>query len=89
LNSLVNCLRDEPMTQFSIHWILSLKRLHQKWGQVLYRIVMPPKTLAWLREDRGMQVDRARLSKACCRPAKFTALQGSPVPVSIECSTAP
>ncbi|MHB8304194.1 MAG: type ISP restriction/modification enzyme, partial [Acidobacteriaceae bacterium] len=34
LNSLVNCLRDTPMTQFSIHWILSLNRLCQKWGQV-------------------------------------------------------
>jgi hypothetical protein len=34
LNSLVNCLRDNPMTQFSIHWILSLNRLCQKWGQV-------------------------------------------------------
>jgi hypothetical protein len=27
LNSLVNCLRDNPMTQFSIHWILSLNRV--------------------------------------------------------------
>jgi hypothetical protein len=34
LNSLVNCLRDNPMTQFSIHWILSLNQLCQKWGQV-------------------------------------------------------
>jgi hypothetical protein len=33
LNSLVNCLRDKPMTQFSIHWILSLNRLSQKWRQ--------------------------------------------------------
>jgi hypothetical protein len=31
---LVNCLRDKPMTQLSIHWILSLNRLSQKWGQV-------------------------------------------------------
>jgi len=30
----VNCLRDNPMTQFSIHWILSLNQLCQKWGQV-------------------------------------------------------
>jgi hypothetical protein len=27
LNSLVNCLRDNRMTQFSIHWILSLNRV--------------------------------------------------------------
>jgi len=26
------------MTQFSIHWILSLNRLCQKWGQVHRRI---------------------------------------------------
>jgi ArsR family transcriptional regulator len=63
-----------------------------------YRIVMPPnigatqvlrQTLAWLKEDRGMQTDRARLSRACCSPAKFTALQGAPLPVLVECSTAP
>ena len=46
-----------------------------------YRIVMPPsigatqilrQTLAWLAEDRAMQADRARLSKAreVCGPAK-------------------
>jgi ArsR family transcriptional regulator len=55
-----------------------------------YRIVMPPnpgaaqilrQTLAWLQEDRAMQADRARLSKACCSPAKFVALQGAPVPI--------
>src|ERR1700736_5466266 len=34
LNSFVNCLRDNPMTQFSIRWILSLNRLSQKSGQV-------------------------------------------------------
>jgi ArsR family transcriptional regulator len=63
-----------------------------------YRIVMPPnigatqvlrQTLAWLNEDRGMQADKARLLKACCSPAKFTALQGAPLPVPTECSTAP
>jgi ArsR family transcriptional regulator len=63
-----------------------------------YRIVMPPnigaaqvlrQTLAWLKEDRGMQADRARLSKACCSPAKFATLQGAPLPVHVNCSTAP
>src|SRR5262245_7211547 len=34
LNSFVNCLRDNPMTQFSIQWNLSLNRLSQFWGQV-------------------------------------------------------
>ncbi len=61
-----------------------------------YRIVMPPhvgatqillQTLAWLKEDRVMQTDRARLTKACCSPAKFVALQGAPLPASIDPST--
>ena len=58
-----------------------------------YRIVMPPnigatqvlrQTLAWLKEERAMQADRARLSRACCSPAKFTALQGAPLPISVD-----
>ena len=57
-----------------------------------YRIVMPPdtgaaqilrQTLAWLQEERSMQADRSRLSKACCSPAKYAALQGAPLPVSV------
>jgi len=34
LNALVKLLRDNPMTQFSIQWILSLNWLSQEWGQV-------------------------------------------------------
>jgi ArsR family transcriptional regulator len=58
-----------------------------------YRIVMPPnigaaqvlrQTLTWLREQRAMQSDRARLSRACCSPAKFVALQGAPIPVPVN-----
>ena len=58
-----------------------------------YRIVMPPhigatqilqQTQAWLKEDRIMQADRARLTKACCSPAKFFALQGAPLPIPID-----
>lgn len=57
-----------------------------------YRIVMPPnvgaaqvlqETLLWLREERVMQADRARLATACCNPAKFVTLQDAPLPVSI------
>ncbi len=57
-----------------------------------YRIVMPPdtgaaqilrQTLAWLQEERSMQADRSRLSKACCSPARYAALQGAPLPVSV------
>jgi ArsR family transcriptional regulator len=66
-------------------------RREGKWMH--YRIAMPPnrgaaqvlsQTLEWLREDRAMQADRARLSKACCAPAKFTALQGAPLPLAVE-----
>jgi ArsR family transcriptional regulator len=66
-------------------------RREGKWMH--YRIVMPPEigaaqvlrqTLAWLREDRRMQADRARLSKACCSPNKFTALEGAPAPVPVS-----
>lgn len=57
-----------------------------------YRIVVPPnpgaarvlrQTLSWLREEREMQTDRARLSKACCTPVKIAALQGAPLPVAV------
>jgi ArsR family transcriptional regulator len=66
-------------------------RREGKWMH--YRIVMPPEigaaqvlrqTLAWLREDRKMQADRARLSKACCSPKKFAALEGAPAPVAVN-----
>lgn len=58
-----------------------------------YRIVMPPntgasqvlhQTLHWLKDERAMQADKARLSKACCSPVKFTALQGAPLPITIH-----
>jgi len=58
-----------------------------------YRLVMPQhegaaqifrQTLAWLKEEKAMQTDRARLVKACCAPAKFAALEGAPLPVSVE-----
>ena len=59
-----------------------------KW--IHYRIVMPKnigadqvlrQTLQWLKGDKEMQADRSRLSKACCSPAKFVALQGAPPPI--------
>jgi len=62
-------------------------RREGKWMH--YRIMDPPnigasqvlrQTLAWLTEDRAMQADRIRLSKACCNPAKFASLQGAPAP---------
>ena len=65
-------------------------RREGKWMH--YRILMPEnagasqllrQTLAWLKEDRAMQADRARLAKACCSPAKFVALQSAPAPVPV------
>jgi ArsR family transcriptional regulator len=70
--------------------IVSARR-EGKWMH--YRIVMPPhigatqilkQTLGWLTEDRAMQADRARLSKACCTPAKFVALEGAPLPTPVS-----
>jgi ArsR family transcriptional regulator len=64
-------------------------RREGKWMH--YRIVAPPnigaaqvlqETLTWLKEEQIMQTDRARLTRACCSPAKFVALQGAPLPVS-------
>ena len=57
-----------------------------------YRIVMPPhqaaaqilrQLLASLRQEPSLQTDRDRLSKACCAPDKFAALEGAPRPAPI------
>ncbi len=65
-------------------------RREGKWMH--YRIVMPPnigaaqvlrQTLAWLKYEKAMQADRGRLSKACCTPAKFAALERAPLPASV------
>jgi ArsR family transcriptional regulator, arsenate/arsenite/antimonite-responsive transcriptional repressor len=70
-------------------------RREGKWMH--YRIVVPSnpgaaqilhQTLAWLSEERTMQADRARLSKACCSAGKFAALQGAPLPILIDPITA-
>jgi ArsR family transcriptional regulator len=66
-------------------------RREGKWMH--YRILMPEnpgaaqllrETLAWLKEDRAMQADRARLAKACCSPATFVSLQSAPAPVPVN-----
>jgi ArsR family transcriptional regulator, arsenate/arsenite/antimonite-responsive transcriptional repressor len=68
--------------------IVSARR-EGKWMH--YRIAMPPhigatrilrQTLGWLKEDKAMQVDRARLTRACCSPAKY-ALDGAPLPTAV------
>ena len=66
-------------------------RREGKWMH--YRIAMPPhigatqilrQTLATLKEERAMQSDRARLSKACCAPKRIPALEGAPLPAPHE-----
>jgi ArsR family transcriptional regulator len=65
-------------------------RREGKWMH--YRITPPTdacaaqllrQTLTWLKQDRTMQADRARLSKACCTPTKFVALQTAPSPTAV------
>ncbi len=65
-------------------------RREGKWMH--YRIVTPPhtgaaqvlrQTLEWLQEEKQMQADRARLTKACCSPAKYALLGGAPRPTPV------
>jgi ArsR family transcriptional regulator len=64
-------------------------RREGKWMH--YRVVMPPEagaaqvllqTLECLNGDKAMRADRARLTKACCSPAKY-ALDGAPLPTAV------
>ena len=66
-------------------------RREGKWMH--YRIVMPPhagaaqilrQTLTALKEEKAMQADYKRLAKACCAPRKASALEGAPLPSTIE-----
>ena len=92
---------DQPQPKISRHLAylrnagIVAARRDGKWMH--YRIVNPPnigaaqvlqQTLAWIRAERTMQADRARLSKACCTPEKFATLQGAPLPTSIDPITA-
>jgi len=70
--------------------IVSARR-EGKWMH--YRVVMPvhigasqilKQTLDWLKEEKPMQADRARLTKACCSPAKYALLEGAPLPTAIS-----
>lgn len=92
---------DQPQPKISRHLAylrragIVVARREGKWMH--YRIVMPPnlgamqvlqQTLAWLKEERVMQLDGERLVKACCSPAQFVALEGAPLPVTIAQPTA-
>jgi ArsR family transcriptional regulator len=65
-------------------------RREGKWMH--YRIAMPQhagaarilgQTLQWMGEDKAMQADRARLTRACCAVTKFPALEHAPVPAAV------
>jgi ArsR family transcriptional regulator, arsenate/arsenite/antimonite-responsive transcriptional repressor len=69
--------------------IVSARR-EGKWMH--YSISTPPdehaahvfaEVLAWIREDREMQKDRARLVNLCCAPRLPVRLQGAPRPSSV------
>src|SRR3984957_3398630 len=66
-------------------------RREGKWMH--YKIVMPPhsgaaqilrQTLAALKNEKAMQADSARLSRACCAPKRIPALEGAPLPAPLE-----
>ena len=65
-------------------------RREGKWMH--YRVVTPAdphaarvfgEVRAWLREEREMQHDRARLARICCAPQVPVRLQGAPRPASL------
>ncbi len=88
---------DSPQPKISRHLAylrsagIVTARREGKWMH--YRVVMPPhigaahilkQTLGWLKDEKAMQADRARLTKACCSPAKYPLLDGAPLPTSIS-----
>ena len=87
---------DQPQPKISRHLAylrnagIVAARREGKWMH--YRVIMPANagaaqvlqaTLNWLREEKTMQADRSRLSKACCTPAKFVSLEGAPLPAPV------
>lgn len=84
---------DAPQPKISRHLaylrrtgIVSARR-EGKWMH--YRLVMPEDaataavlkaTLNALREDKELQQDRRRLTKACCGPASLVQVLGAPAP---------
>ena len=39
--------------------------------------------LETLRHDPQLRADRERLSRACCQPTRFVALEGAPIPTAV------
>jgi ArsR family transcriptional regulator, arsenate/arsenite/antimonite-responsive transcriptional repressor len=68
-------------------------RREGKWMH--YHVVMPPhlgatqilrQTMDSLKEEKQMQSDRARLTKACCAPSKYPLIDGAPLPAPVAAS---
>ena len=66
-------------------------RREGKWMH--YKIVAPKhagaarilnETLSVLSEDKTMQADLSRLTKACCTSQRLSSLEGAPLPIPIE-----
>jgi ArsR family transcriptional regulator len=66
-------------------------RREGKWMH--YRVAAPAdpraarvfeEVMAWLRDDRDMQKDRARLANLCCAPQLPVRLQGAPRPANVS-----
>jgi ArsR family transcriptional regulator len=91
---------DSPQSKISRHLAylrsagVVAARREGKWMH--YRIVMPPhsgaaqilkQTLGWLKQEKAMRADRARLTKACCSPSKYASLDGAPLPTTISATS--
>lgn len=90
---------DQPQPKISRHLAylrsagIVAARREGKWMH--YRITLPSnigaaqvlqQTLNWMLEEKAMQGDRSRLSKACCSPGGIAALEGAPLPACIPAS---
>jgi ArsR family transcriptional regulator, arsenate/arsenite/antimonite-responsive transcriptional repressor len=91
---------DEPQPKISRHLAYLRRagiveaRREGKW--IHYRVVTPADqhasrvlkdVLVWLKEDKDMQRDRAKLVKVCCAPSLPVQLMGAPKPASIAART--
>lgn len=65
-------------------------RREGKWMH--YRLAVPKHAAAqavlrevfnWLRSDKEMERERAKLARACCTPQKFVRLEGAPLPIAV------
>lgn len=53
-------------------------------GAKVQGALRPRKSPDWLKEDKAMQADRARLTKACWPLLKYAALEGAPLPTAVS-----